>query len=335
MEEVKTKRTVADIIVDRFLKDVDEKGTMPWQRPYERYNAFNYFTCKTYRGINRLLLPFGEYMTKNQINEYNKKHNEDYRFQKGIEWFPVVFFTVQEKQISVKEFLEAFDLDVMPKGEGYFGSDGRYTYYITKGVPYKTRNVLKYSEVAERRHFKNSKGEFLPSRIESGDVLLVLEKPEDVINKYISREGIEVLETLDTPCYKPLVDIVELNKHTKSEESWYSTAFHEFAHSSGHEKRLAREGVTMYSKQPLKPKEKENLYAVEECIAEITACLLCAECGIYEMETSLSKEYANNIAYVQSWKKRVKDWGREFIYIVSQADKAFNFILGDTEDINR
>lgn len=335
MEEVKTKRTVADIIVDRFLKDVDEKGTMPWQRPYERYNAFNYFTCKTYRGINRLLLPFGEYMTKNQINEYNKKNNEDYRFQKGIEWYPVVFFTVQEKKMSVKEFLEAFDLGSMPKVEGFFGSDGRYSYYIKDGVPYKSRNVLKYSEVAERKHFKNSKGEFLPSRIQSGDVLLVLEKPEDVINKYVSREGIRVLETLDTPCYKPLSDIVELNKHIKSEESWYSTAFHEFAHSSGHEKRLAREGVTMYSKQPLKPKEKENLYAVEECIAEITACLLCAECGIYEMETSLSKEYANNIAYVQSWKKRVKDWGREFIYIVSQADKAFNFILGDTEDINR
>ena len=39
-------------------------------------------------------------------------------------------------------------------------------------------------------------------------------------------------------------------------------------------------------------------------------------------------------AYVQSWKKRIKDWGKEFIYIVSQADKAFNYICGDVDAIN-
>ncbi len=36
---------------------------MPWQKPYTQYNAFNYFTLKAYRGINRLILPFGEYLT--------------------------------------------------------------------------------------------------------------------------------------------------------------------------------------------------------------------------------------------------------------------------------
>ena len=27
--------SVVDIIIENFLKDVEEKGTMPWQRPYE------------------------------------------------------------------------------------------------------------------------------------------------------------------------------------------------------------------------------------------------------------------------------------------------------------
>lgn len=331
--EKEGKRTVSDIIIDRFLKDVEEKGTMPWQRPYERYNAFNYFTMKTYRGINRLLLPFGEYLTKKQINEYNKSHNEDFRFQKGIEWFPVAFFTVQEKDITREEMLEAFPECDFSK-DGYVGTDRIWNYYIHNGKPGKRRNVLKYFEVAERKHFKNSKGEMLPSRLETGEVEINLEEPKKVIDDYVEREGLRVDYTSGgVPCYISLLDKVELNPYIKNQDEWFSTAFHEFAHSTGYKTRLNRKGV--HYPKGITPKEKESIYAVEECIAEITASLLCAECGIYTYETSGTKAYDNNIAYVQSWKKKVQDWGKEFIYIVSQADKAFNYILGDTEDRNR
>ena len=332
-EETKKKRTVSDIIIDRFLKDVDEKGTMPWQRPYERYNSFNYFTMKTYRGINRLILPFGEYITRNQINEYNRTHNEDFRFQKGIMWYPVVFFTVQSKDSSVKEIKEIFpDADLSE--EGFVGTDNIWNYIIEKGRPIKKRNVLKFFEVADRKFFKNSKGEVLPSRIETEEVKVVLEEPNKVISDYVKRENLKVVyDSPNTPCYIPLFDKVLLNPYVKNKDFWYSTAFHEFAHSTGHSSRLNRKGV-MYPKG-ISKKEEDELYAVEECIAEITACLLCSECGVYNIKTSGSMAYDNNIAYVQSWKKRVKEWGKEFIYIVSQADKAFNFILGDTEDRNR
>lgn len=332
-EEKKTKRTVADIIIDTFLRDVDEKGTMPWQRPYERYNAFNYFTGKTYRGINRLILPFGEYLTKKQINTYNKEKGEDFRFQKGIEWFPVVFFTVQERGISRDEMLDAFP-DVNFNEDGYVGTEGVWNFYISDGNPVKRRNILKYFEVAERKHFRNSKGEYLPSRLENEEVVIVQEEPKKVMDEYIEREGITVDYTSgDTPCYIPILDKVELNPYVKSEEGWFSVAFHELAHSTGHVSRLNRKGVNY--PRGISKDEKKSLYAVEECIAEITSSLLCAECGIYDFKTSGTMEYDNNIAYVQGWKKRVKDWGSEFIYIVSQADKAFNFILGDIEDRNR
>ena len=78
---------------------------------------------------------------------------------------------------------------------------------------------------------------------------------------------------------------------------------------------------------------RESTYAVEECIAEITACLCCAETGISDFETSCSEEYDNSVSYVQAWKKRVKDWGKDFIYIVSQADKAFNMICGAPDSV--
>lgn len=338
----KEKKTASDVIIERFLKDVDEKGTMPWQRPYERYNAFNYFTCKTYRGINRLLLPFGEYLTRKQINEYNKAHNEDFRFQKGIEWFPVVFFTTKEYTISEEELLKVLpDVNVSSKENAYLGVEGAWSYYKLDGKYIKRRNILKYFEVAERKHFKNSKGEMLPSKIEEEVVVVNKEEPKSVIKNYINRNpNLEVTyDSGGTPCYIPDLDRVELNPFVKNEDSWFSIAFHELAHSTGHRSRLNRVGIH-YPPRATR-KQKDDLYASEECIAEITACLLCAECGVYELEqdgvmvTSGSKEYDNNVAYVQAWKQRVKDWGKEFIYIVSQADKAFNFILGDTEDKNR
>ena len=332
-EEKKVKNKVADIIINRFLADVDSKGTMPWQRPYERYNAFNYFTMKTYRGINRLILPFGEYITKHQINTYNKVNKEDYRFQKGIEWYPVVFFTQDKKDITREEVEEAFEGKGISIEDGYIGTEGVWNYYYLKNSNryYKIRNVMRFYEVADRKWFRNSKGEMLPSRIDTEEVTISLEEPKKVIDDYIKRSGVDVVyDSADVPCYIPALDRVELNPYMEDEESWFSTAFHEFAHSTGHRSRLNRRGIHKPAGE-----DKDNLYAVEECIAEITASLLCAECGVYDYETSGTKEYDNNVAYVQAWKKRVKDWGKEFIYIVSQADKAFNFILGDTEDMNR
>lgn len=327
------KKSVSDVIIDRFLKDVDEKGTMPWQRPYERYNAFNYFSMQVYKGINRLLLPFGEYITKKQILEYNKTHNEDFRFQKGIVWYPVVFFTVQTKEIPYSEMLTYFPNASLEQDE-FLGTDMIWNYFILDGKCFKKRNVLKYFEVADRKHFKNSKGEYLPSRFDTGEVSVDLEEPSKVIDNYIKRENIDVLyDSIGTPCYIPSLDKIELNPHIDSQDAWYSTAFHEIAHSSGHATRLNRKGVNV--PPSVSRKEREHIYAVEECIAEITASLLCAECGVYDMSTSESRSYENNIAYVQSWKKRIQDWGKEFIYIVSQADKAFNFILGDGEDSTR
>lgn len=326
-KKTEEKKSVAQIIVENFLKDVDEKGTMPWQRPYERYNAFNYFTKTEYRGINRLLLDGGEYMTANQINAYNKAKGEDFRFQKGIRWLPVIFFKREEKPSSRAEVEQKVDNPNW--NDKYVGFDGYWTFVqMNDGSVVKRRNVLRYYMVAERQHFKNSKGEMLPSRIETGEVVLTKSEPQAVFDGYLKRSGVKLEYTLGTPCYIPDFDTIQLNKHTKSEESWFSTAFHEAAHSTGHWKRLARVGITHVSDDGKRLRDGDT-YAVEECIAEIAAGLLCAETGISVMETSLSAEYQNNLAYVQAWKKRVKDWGKDFIYIVSQADKAFDYIMGE------
>lgn len=330
--EKKATKTASEILIERFLKDVEEKESMPWERPYQCYNAFNYFSMQPYRGFNRLILPFGEYMTANQINTYNKEHKEDFRFQKGIQWFPIYFYKKESKQCSYKEVSEALpDVDISAKS-GYLGYAGGYGYFYNEDTNQytKQRSILRYYEVADRQWFRNSKGELLPSRIESGQVEITKSEPQRVFNDYVDRSGITLQQDhIGKPCYIPSLDTVQLNPHTNSEESWFSTAFHEFAHSTGASNRLNRKGIT-HENLTDDDKKGKSLYATEECIAEITAYLCCAECGVNEFKTSETMGYDNHLAYVQSWKKRVTDFGKEFFYICSQADKAFNYIMGTT-----
>ena len=321
MSEEGKKKTVSEIIIERFLKDVDERESMPWQRPYERYNAFNWVTTIPYRGINRLLLPFGEYLTANQINDYNKKHKTDYKFVKGIEWYPVIFFKHDIKETTLDKVKEMFDVSGA-EDDGYIGNEGVWSYFKDKGKYFKQRNILRYSMVADRKWFRDSNGECLPSRIETGEVEIVKAKPKEVLENYVKREGIKVEKTGDVPCYIPALDTIRVNMYCKTEDEFYSTCFHEAGHSTGHKSRLNRvEGM--------KGTFGSSEYAKEECIAEIVACLCCAECGIDQVVTSGTSVYDNNVSYVQAWKKKVNDFGKEFIYIVSQADKAFNFIMGE------
>ena len=310
---------VINILIDRFLKDVDEVGSMPWQQPYKRYNSINYVSMKPYRGINRLLLPFGEYLTANQINTINKEKGEDYKFKKGIKWYPVSYYSTNEKPATEQEISvlasKGFDINEY----GYIGQDSYWVYYNTETGYTKRKSVLRYYMVADRHDFVNSRGEIPPSRFELGDVELTLSKPKEVIDKYVATSKVKVSYNHNgSPYYSPQSDKVYLNPHHVSEEEYFSTAFHEFAHSTGAESRLCRKSIVTNSKE---------LYATEECIAEIAAYLCCSECGISSFVTSGTKQYSNSAAYVHYWKERVRDFGGKLLSICSQADQAFNYIF--------
>jgi antirestriction protein ArdC len=343
MADGEGKKTVAEIFIEAFLRDVDEKGSMPWQRPYQIYNAFNWVSEKPYRGVNRLLLPFDEYVTMKQVIDYNKEHGTDYRYvprEGKYLWYPVVFFRKSRKKVSRKEVdksleekgkLGSVDVDSpVEKGlsEKYLFKDkwGVSYFKLADGSFEKEKSVLVYHNVTSIKNFKNSDGVSLPSKLENKVVVITYSEPKEVIDKYIERSGIRVkYDSGETPAYAPMLDLVNLNPYMKSQEEWFSTAFHELGHSTGHQSRLNREGITGKGSGD----KKTEVYAKEECIAEICAALCCSECNIGKFETSGTRAYENSLAYVQSWKKRVKDFGSSFIYICSQAEAAFNYIFDD------
>lgn len=99
----KKKKTAIDVVIDSFLKRVQQDGVMPWQNPHKFGVSINWVSKKMYRGINRIILPNGEYMTKNQLNKYNEENGTDFKFQKGIEWFPVVFYSEVTTQVKPED----------------------------------------------------------------------------------------------------------------------------------------------------------------------------------------------------------------------------------------
>ena len=97
---------------------------------------------------------------------------------------------------------------------------------------------------------------------------------------------------------------------------YYSTAFHELTHSTGHASRLNRLTATAHFGN------KE--YSKEELVAEIGAAALVNHAGL---ETSSS--FRNSAAYVQSWLKALQNDKRLIVSAAGQAEKACSLILNN------
>ncbi|MHA7584557.1 ArdC family protein [Paenibacillus vandeheii] len=120
--------------------------------------------------------------------------------------------------------------------------------------------------------------------------------------------------------YRPADDIVSVPPicdYSKPEE-YYSTLFHEHVHSTGHESRLNRSGITELAAFG------DESYSREELVAEIGAAMLCGVAGID------NSTIENSAAYVGSWLRKLKDDKKLVVQAAGQAQKAADHILGVT-----
>jgi antirestriction protein ArdC len=118
--------------------------------------------------------------------------------------------------------------------------------------------------------------------------------------------------------YIPSRDVVTMPSRTafESQAEYYSTLFHELTHSTGHAKRLGREGI-----EKIQPFGSED-YSKEELIAEMGSAMLCGIAGVEQATIS------NSAAYLQSWIKRLKSDTRLVVSAASAAQKAADYIRG-------
>jgi antirestriction protein ArdC len=145
-----------------------------------------------------------------------------------------------------------------------------------------------------------------------------IKEAEEIATKY--GQQLRVNHGGSRAYYQPSTDSIQMpEKQTfDNPEAYYSTLFHEFTHSTGHKSRLNRPGIveTHYF--------GDEIYSKEELVAEMGAAMLCGIIGIE------NKTIKNSASYIQSWLGKLKDDKRLVVHAAAAAQKAADFILGNT-----
>ena len=270
-------------VTDRIIAQL-EQGVIPWHKPWTGTNggAYSGATGKPYSLLNQMLLgTTGAWYTFNEI----KKRGGHVR--KGEKGSMVVFW----KQIQVPEY-----------------NDDETQVLNMKYIP-----ILKYFNV-----FHSSQCEGLPEETpQTATEQPTSDEAEKVIFDYLSRETLTMEHrTGDEAYYSPSRDCVVLPLREQFTEiaEYYSTAFHELTHSTGHSTRLNRLTATAHF--------GSEAYSKEELIAEIGAAALMNFTGV---ETA--KAFKNSAAYIQSWLCALRNDKRLIISASGAAAKAVNYII--------
>ena len=265
-------------VTDRIINQM-ENGIIPWQKPWVASAAcISHTTGKPYSLLNQMLLgKAGEYVTFKQCQQ------EGGKVKKGEKASMVVFW----------KFIEQKDEET---GE-------------VKQVPFLRYYNVFHVDQCEGLTAKHT--QTLPNTAAPDDTA------DEIIADYLRRSGVHLShEDGDRAFYQPMTDRITLPRRQQftSTAEYYSTAFHELTHSTGHASRLNRlEKVAFFGSEA---------YSKEELVAEIGAATLVHHAGL---ETSSS--FRNNAAYIQSWLSVLKNNKRFIVSASGKAEKAVNLIL--------
>ena len=131
-------------------------------------------------------------------------------------------------------------------------------------------------------------------------------------------DGPPVICDAESAYYVPSRDEVHLppRESFRDVHGYYATLFHELAHSTGHPRRLNREGHQSAARFG------SESYSREELVAEFAAAFLGQEAGI---DPSRAEQSA---AYIASWLRALRDDRRLAVVAAGQAQRAADHILG-------
>jgi antirestriction protein ArdC len=151
---------------------------------------------------------------------------------------------------------------------------------------------------------------------EEKKTLTPLESCERVVASYKDKPVIAQISQ-SRAYYSPIEDkiVLPLKEQFKNIFAFYSTQFHELSHSTGHEKRLKREGIMNHDFFG------SDVYGEEEIIAELSTIFLCASAGI-EHET-----LNNNSAYIKSWLENISKDKTFLFKVVGKGQKSADYIV--------
>jgi antirestriction protein ArdC len=280
-------------IVTEKIINLLEQGVVPWRRPWTATGLpRNLVSKKPYRGINHFLLSASKFvspfwLTMRQANELGG------HVRKGEESSVVVFW----KADDVKDNAENADHE-QPEPKS------------------RRRFLLRYYRIwnLEQCELPQAVLDKLP-KIETHE-----HNPIEAAEKIIAEmpNPPEIQYAGSKAFYSSITDRITLPSRELfvSAEEFYATALHETIHSTGSQKRLARESIIEAAAFG------SQTYSAEELVAEMGAAYLCAEAGISNAVIE------NQAAYVAGWLKKLRDDRKLLIHAAAQAQRASDYILG-------
>ena len=260
-------------ITNRIMAQM-EGGVIPWRKPWgSSGSCISYASGKPYSLLNQMLLGRpGEYLT---FNECRKAGGY---VRKGEKASMVVFWTwlQKEEETGNQEGAKATSGEdtAVPQPRSCDAKRGSRR----KDIPFlRYYNVfhIDQCEGLKARHAEHM------SQTANAD-----QTAEAIIANYLQTSGVRLHHQQgDRAFYRPSSDSITLPLLAQFCETaeYYSTAFHEMVHSTGHKSRLDRLKKTAFF--------GSEAYSKEELVAEIGASALVNHAGL---ETASS--FRNNAA---------------------------------------
>jgi antirestriction protein ArdC len=283
---------VYDVINSRIM-ELLEQGTVPWRKTWNAASnqPKNLASKKDYRGINVFLLASMPYSSPYWMT-YKQVSDKGGHVIKGSKSCPIIFWKWFDKKDA--------------------GGDDADTVSVNGKIP-----MLRYYNVF---NLEQVEGIEPPPATEVINTFTPIEMAEQIIAGMPLRPDIH--HGGNKACYSPSLDFVKLPvpEAFQSPEEYYSTAFHELSHATGHAKRVGRKGVTETSYFG------SHEYSKEELVAEMGAAFLCGHAGIEQ------RTIENSAAYIQGWLKALKNDKKMLIMAAAQGQRASDFILNMKEE---
>ncbi|EAO5527002.1 DUF1738 domain-containing protein [Salmonella enterica subsp. enterica serovar Monophasic] len=299
---------VYQIVTDRIVAAL-EQGTAPWRRPWQSAGQVctgglpsNALTGRCYSGVNVLLLWMaavdGGYASNLWLT-YRQAQEAGGQVRKGETGSLAVIYKDWTKPAEDEHGNRLYDTDGNP---------------LKETVPMLRQ--LNLFNVAQcdglPAHMQPDDGTGLPGE----DYAVVSPERLADVQTMLEATGVEMEPRFqDRAYYTPVADriVMPLMSQFDSEADYWSTLLHEMVHSTGHRKRLDREGISAPHKKG------DDAYAMEELIAETGSAFLCAQLGIYGE--------VQHDSYIDGWLRVLKADKKALFRACSKAREAAEYLL--------
>ncbi len=298
-------------VTDKIIAAI-ERGTLPWRKPWRTDTSraasdtlmpVNGTTGYHYSGINVLLLWLAADeggFHSNRWLTYKQAEAAGGHVRAGETATLAVVFRPWDKPLT--------DADGRPQCDD-------------EGNPLKTRipmlKPLYLFNVAQCDHLPGVVAGERPAERPEEDTSRLNATLQARVSALPDASGVRLERRYqDRALYSPVRDLIVLPQVEQfdSEADYWSTLLHELVHSTGHAKRLRREGITSTSRQFGDP-----LHVAEELIAEPGSAFLCAQPGI-------SGEVQHD-SYLEHWLRMLREDKRALFRASKQAREACEFLL--------